>query len=103
MEHEERRERTQALWETRLEAFRASGQSVAQWCREQEIPAHQLRYRLQKESATLPSSQWVALPRASQPTNAGVSLQVGSIAVHVQSGFDPAVLAEVLRALLDEC
>ncbi len=40
----ERRE----IWRERVSAFRESGQSVAAWCREQELKEHQMRYWLRR-------------------------------------------------------
>ncbi|GEM_PF-816972 len=98
-------------WDDRLRAFKASGQNASQWCREHGIPVHQLRYRLRKEKEAHPTpvsnghSHWVALPSApdSNAVSSGVSLRIGSVDVNVERGFDPDVLSDVLRSLLEEC
>lgn len=109
MESSESKSELKDLWDARLEAFAASGLSVPQWCRENNIPPHQLRYWLQKRMAnkgnsTKPqASGWIALPTIGQPLGSGVSLRVGAVSVDVQHGFDAKVLSDVIRALLQEC
>jgi transposase-like protein len=55
------------LWDARIAAYVASGLSIARWCKENDIPDHQLRYQLQKRnshhdhSTTPDSSRWIAL------------------------------------------
>ena len=98
-------------WDDRLRAFKASGQNASQWCREHGIPVHQLRYRLRKENDSHTTqvsngrSHWVALPSTPEPdaASSGVSLRMGSVDVKVERGFDPDVLSEVIRSLLEEC
>jgi hypothetical protein len=40
------------LWDARIAAYVASGLSIARWCKENDIPDHQLRYQLQKKTRT---------------------------------------------------
>jgi hypothetical protein len=96
------------LWDARIAAYVASGLSIARWCKENDIPDHQLRYQLQKRNShhdnpTSPdSSRWVAL-QMNPSSISGVTLRVGAVNVDVQPGFDAKVLVDVIRALLQKC
>lgn len=37
------------------------------------------------------------------PTGSGVVLRIGNVTVEIQRGFDPQVLTEVIRSLLNVC
>ena len=97
------------LWKERITLFQKSGQSVAEWCSEQDIPEHQLRYWLRKnvdkESSTCTSSksQWVALEPFEESTFTGVTLRVGSVCLDIQRGFEPQVLIDIVRCLASLC
>lgn len=99
---------TRGTWEERIRAFKLSGQNAAQWCRENDVPANQLRYRLRKEREQNPhpgksKATWIAVPTSASSSSSGVSLRIGTVDVKVDRGFDPDVLSEVIRALLEEC
>ena len=109
MEYPQNLKRSQEQWDACLASFDASGKTVSQWCREEEIPEHKLRYRLKKREEMLNASpqedeevRWLALENAPADSS-GVSLRIGTVAVDVRRGFDPKVLADVLQALLQEC
>lgn len=112
MSKTEVREAQRQLWKERLEAFHASGQSANQWCRDHNIPVHQLRYRLRRatvehsRSAARQSHSWVALTEPSSesaPPSTGIVLRYGSLAIELQKGFDAQALSEVVRSLLQTC
>ena len=94
------------LWQERIESFQASNQSVRSWCREQQIPEHQMWYWLRKfkrqEQKTIlntSSSRWLTV----EPNSAsGISLCIGSVTIEIQRGFDPIVLLGVIRSLTQE-
>jgi hypothetical protein len=92
-----------ATWQRLLAEQQASGLSITAWCFQQDIREqtfYNWRKRLAKTEPT-PSaspSQWLALAPA--PTAAhGLTLQVGPGAITVTTGFDPHLLAEVVRVL----
>ena len=95
------------LWEERVRAYLASGQTQKAWCLEQGIPVHQLRYWLRKFKAehvqvSSGSGRWVSLP-ASIRTGSGVSLRIGGVILEVERGFDQDVLVDVIRSLMSLC
>ncbi len=93
------------LWEERIEAFSASGLSQAAWCREQDLPAHQLSYWLRKlKSGTsiARNNRWVSIP-ITTTEKSGVSLRIGNIALEIEPGFDTKVLSDVIRSVMALC
>lgn len=86
-----------AMWQERVEAYNASGLSVAAWCREQDIPDHPMHYWLkrlrQSESANEVGPQWLTLgvsnETASTVTGDGsVLINMNRCTVEVRPGVD---------------
>ncbi|NMB11772.1 MAG: helix-turn-helix domain-containing protein [Firmicutes bacterium] len=109
MTQAEQRAEKRTLWEERVTAFKASGQSVRRWCSEQGLPEHQLRYWLQRilpeveHAKQVRASRWVAIDTSQQSISSGISLRIGAVVLEVQRGFDQQVLVDVLRSLMDIC
>lgn len=105
MTHEERRK----VWRDRVAEFHASGESVAAWCRTQDLKEHQLRYwlrRVDAQSQSEPMTSWLALAvqGGSPPvSDTGVWVHAGGAAIEVRRGFDPDLLVDVVRALTAPC
>ena len=108
MEREELRE----VWRGRVAAFRASGQTGKGWCAANNLRPNQLCYWMKKlkdeEAAKAPggaeppgSTKWLPLEINEQPENteSRLLIKVGQAAIEVQAGFDPALLAEVVKTL----
>jgi transposase-like protein len=105
------REQTE-LWIARISDYRASGERVAQWCERHQVTQHQLYYWMRKlrdtgeqQPASTTGPKWVSLPVEScaNEETAPIRITVGTIAVEVRPGFDPAVLASVVRTLKALC
>lgn len=47
------------IWSSRVAEFKASGQSVAAWCAEQDLKPHQLRYWLRKRRESRNPTEWL--------------------------------------------
>ena len=95
----------QRLWEERIEAFLASGQSQRAWCQEQGLRANQLGYWLRKYRARMsqPSGKrWVSMESGFH-SHSGVSLRIGNIVLDVEPGFNQQVLVDVLHSLMNVC
>ncbi len=93
------------LWDERIESFLASGLKVREWCSEQGLPEHQLRYWLRKRNANVTSSEpirWVSL-ESTQPRSSGVYVRIANTTVEVEPGFDHSVLIDVVQTLLTLC
>lgn len=96
-----------AHWQRLLAEQQASGLSIVAWCFQQDISEQQFYYwrkRLAAPASTPAGAtpHWLALDPAS-PTAAGLTLQVGPVAITVTAGFDPQVLAAVVRVLTAPC
>lgn len=93
----------QRLWDERIQAFLASGQSQRAWCDEQGLSQHQLSYWLRKHRAKelrSAGTRWVNL---NSSASSGVSLRIGEIVVEVQPGFSQQILVDVMRSLMALC
>lgn len=105
------REERSELWHERLVDLTASGLTQKQWCERNGVPAHQLAYWKRRlsdaESAGAtgagPVVDWFPvqlMPKAGSALN-GLEVRIGVAHILVQSGFDPALLAGVVRALTE--
>lgn len=107
MSHEERAD----LWSSRISDYKASGERVAAWCARHQVTPHQLFYwmrKLKKADQQTPAasgSKWVAVSveRTIDNEAAPILVKVGTVAVEVRAGFEPAVLAAVVRTLKTLC
>jgi hypothetical protein len=92
---------TEEIWRQRVRAWRASGETAAQFARGRGFAAATLRAwssRLRRNEA--PAFVRL-LPKPSPASQAPRELvvEVGDARVRVAPGFDPDLLADVLRAL----
>ena len=100
------------VWATRINNYRASGERVAAWCSRNQVTSHQLYYWMRKlreaerqERSAGNESKWVALALQESTTGEAppIVIKIGTIAVEVQAGFDPAAFATVVRTLKTLC
>jgi len=89
----------QADWSELIKEYRASGLSAAAWCRENNLKLHQLRYRLDKaKDKKKAAPKWLPL-EAAEPETETLKIQIGPATIEVKPGFNPAMLAAVVRTL----
>lgn len=91
---------TEAKWVERVRGWQASGQSASEFARGKGFSDSGLRYwkaRLARSERSGP--RLMALVPRSQVADGSVVIEVGSARVRVSRGFDPEVLAAVVRAL----
>lgn len=102
----------QELWETRIAEYRASGQSVKEWCTSHDdITPRQLwywlrKYKTRKDAPSMKSTQWLPVEINEQsPVVQGNTLliRIGQAGIEVSPGFDPALLAQIVRVLVTLC
>ncbi|MFZ5946097.1 MAG: IS66 family insertion sequence element accessory protein TnpA [Bacillota bacterium] len=93
-------------WETRVAEFKASGQSTMEWCASNNIKINQLRYWLRKlkstDASSVPSAnQWLSVEISEVPSGNGntLTVKVGKAIIEIKSGFDPVLLADVVKTL----
>lgn len=99
------------VWSTRIKDYRASGERVATWCERHHVTPRQLWYWMrklkgedeQKQATNKP--QWVSLHVDESTTDEAASLlvKVGSVSIEVRSGFEPSLLADVVKVLKALC
>jgi len=85
-------------WSARISAWRTSGKSGAAWCRDNGIGYYQFQYwreKLLRPGQQKKSGQFVQLKVAST----SLRIEYNDIYLHVSSGFDPALLRDVISAL----
>ena len=100
-------------WRAIVSAYKASGQSPAEWCRASGVNLSNLRYWLRKAEESAPEGmevrQWLAFDfKASQAAGQNtleqrLTLHIGPARVTVTPGFDPQLLADVAKALSALC
>jgi transposase-like protein len=95
------------LWESRITAFRESGQKATVWCATNQINRRQLynwMRKLDDERSAGNSPSWMAVEVDEQPVASSVLvIQVGSATIEVKPGYDAALLADVVRTLKSVC
>jgi transposase-like protein len=101
----------QKEWETRIAEYRASGQSVKEWCAAHNVKPQQLWYWLrrnktQKDAPSIKPTQWLPVEVSegeAMDQNNALVVKVGVASIEVKPGFDPALLAEIVRTLVPLC
>ena len=93
------KEEQRSVWEKRLIAYKASGQSVRAWCAENKVNTSQLYYWLKKENTTADQPKWLAMEIAEPSVETFMNVRVGSATVEVRPGFDPVLLLKVVKTL----
>ena len=84
-------------WTELISNYQASGQSMAAWCRNNNLKVHQLTYRLQKaKEKSAAAASWLPVDLG---TEAALTVKVGPYAVIVKDDFDPVLLKKVLVTL----
>ena len=99
------------MWRQRIEALYESGMSVRAWCKAQGIKEHQARYWLRRFSparrgAKEPATEWVSVsvwPDEPASEDERVVVRIGRASIEVRPGFDPELLARVVKALSAAC
>ncbi|MGI6357257.1 MAG: IS66 family insertion sequence element accessory protein TnpA [Bacillota bacterium] len=94
----------QQQWEARIAAFKDSGLSGAKWCEEQGVNAHQFYYwkaKLKSDNQPAKRAGWLQV-EVSDPV-ASLEVRVGTAIIEVKPGFNPELLASVVRALTETC
>jgi transposase-like protein len=96
------------VWESRISAFRASGQKATEWCAANQINRRQLynwMRRFNNERSGDRSGAWVTALVDQQSANpsSSIEMKIGSVVIEVKSGYDAALLINVVRTLQTVC
>ena len=91
------------MWRLRVQEFRASGLSGPQWCAPRGFKVRQLHYwnrKFRAADAEAPVAEWITVPPTAASADAdALQVTVGQAVITVPSGFSPALLQSVVRAL----
>ncbi|OIQ07770.1 hypothetical protein MOOR_26090 [Moorella thermoacetica] len=102
----------QELWASRIAEYKMSGQSVREWCATHKgISPRQLWYWLRKykdqEGVLSPqSTRWLPVEVSEQSSGVHgnpLLIRIGQADIEVKPGFDPALLSQVVRVLVELC
>jgi len=95
------------LWESRISACRASGQSVSTWCEAHQVNRKTYYYWLRKLSKEeTVTSEWISLDLGEQPTDEQdptLLIKVGSAVIEIKPGFNRELLSDVVQTLQALC
>ena len=103
------REERIELWRERLAELATSGETQKQWCERNGVPVHQLAYWKRQlagagSAGTVDTGmEWFPvqlMPKAASGLNS-LEVRVGVAHIQVPPGFDPVLLAGVVRALAE--
>lgn len=104
------KEEQRKQWIDRVEEFKASGKTQAEWCKERNINIRTFNYWYCKfrnpENIKNSSNSWlsVKIENALKKTESSViSIKIGNAIIEISSGFDADHLSKVLRVLNSLC
>lgn len=100
-------------WKAQYNAWKESGQSIAEWCRNQEITVHQMYYWVQRfeqgdhSTETPAETKWLPIQVDEEPFPSSdqgpVLLHFESISVEVRPGANMSLLSDVIHVLQSQC
>jgi len=97
-------------WQRHVESFDASGLTRKAYSKKNRIQVYQLDYWRRKisrmdKTQDIPGVQWVPLKISDEPAerDSHIDLWVGSFRIEIKPGFDPKLLAELLRTVGAGC
>ena len=96
------RQQRRRQWERRVARWRASGLSMAAYCRQHGLSYWMfVRWRQQIERTVTPVSPLTLIPVVAQaPSGGAITIRLpGGIGIEVERSFDAGVLNAVMRAL----
>ncbi|WKB35514.1 helix-turn-helix domain-containing protein [Terrilactibacillus sp. S3-3] len=96
------RDQLTELWQKRMNDFEKSGLTGLQWCGAHNIKISQFRYWRRKLHLTHPiqsSGRWTSLLIEDERKDGPLLIHFGQARIEVHSGFNPDLLADVVRVL----
>ncbi|MDT8422087.1 MAG: hypothetical protein RQ754_16790 [Desulfuromonadales bacterium] len=86
-------------WSEKLAAWRSSGLSIAAWCRQNAEGYHRFLYWRKRLEAHPPKPAGRFVELALGHGRSALCLECNGIYLHVERGFDPDLLTELLAVL----
>lgn len=100
-------------WDRLIANYRSSGKTGATWCEEHGFKIHQLRFQITKRSNQLgnnkiPQASFIPLEVISEKVNksinnTSITVSIGQALIHIEEGFPPSLLAEIIKTLQPLC
>ncbi|MDP6658101.1 MAG: hypothetical protein QF607_07115 [Nitrospinaceae bacterium] len=92
-------------WRTIIEKHAVSGQTIAGFCRDQKIPAHQFHWwrgRFRKENSQTKRSGFLQLVPFTKSQHSGIRIRLNNgVSIEVEQGFDAHTLRSVIETICD--
>lgn len=98
-------------WKILIDEWRNSGMTKKGWCSANNQSIHKFRYWHDKFESEKKAPQWVEVPMnnmiQTQPlpitidnrSGSSITVKINQVSIEVNTGFDPELLADVVRAL----
>ncbi|WP_010530098.1 IS66 family insertion sequence element accessory protein TnpA [Lentibacillus jeotgali] len=97
-------------WKARYDAWKESGESIAEWCRDQEIKVHQMYYWVQRFERDMISpepetteTQWLTVQvddeMLSSEGQDPIFIHFDAISVEVRPGANVGLLSDIIHIL----
>lgn len=95
-------------WEQRIADYKASGLTQVKWCEENHISIHQFKYWMKQIKRQQPQNKkldnlWIPVviedPKPISKSDEPLRIIVNSVAIEVNTGFDPSLLLDVIKVL----
>lgn len=100
-------------WDRLIADYRSSGKIASAWCEEHGFKIHQLRFQITKRSNQsgnnkIPQASFIPLEVISEKVNksnnnTSITVSIGQVFIHIEEGFPPSLLAEVIKTLQPLC
>lgn len=101
------KEQLRQEWQAKTAEYEASGKRQSVWCRENGIKLRNFNRwynKLKRQSASTPAVQgWVPVKITNESVNPSLNLRIGKVNIEIKEGFQPSLLAEVVKALGEIC
>jgi transposase-like protein len=102
-----KKEELKREWQTKIALYEASGKNQSKWCRENGVNQRNFNRwynKLKVETSPVPTIQgWVPIQIAERYPASPLTLEIGKVRLDVQEGFNPSLLAEVVKVLGTIC
>jgi hypothetical protein len=86
-------------WTEKLADWRGSGLSIAAWCRQNGEGYHRFRYWRKRLDGSPSASSGRFVELTVGPVRSALCLECNGVYLHVEHGFDPGLLGDILALL----
>ena len=100
-------------WDQLITDYRSSRKTGAVWCEDHGLKIHQLRFqitkRLKQVDNKTPQASFIPLEvipekvNKSKVYNTSITVSIGQALIHIEEGFPPSLLAEIVKILKPLC